>query len=62
MRIEIICTGDEVLTGAIVNTNFSHISQRLGDVGLAVQWGPRSGTIGTPCCRRSGLRGSVSMW
>ena len=43
MRIEIICTGDEVLTGAIVNTNFSHISQRLGDVGLAVQWGTTVG-------------------
>jgi len=25
MRIEIICTGDEVLTGKIVNTNFSYM-------------------------------------
>src|SRR6185437_7026308 len=39
MRIEIICTGDEVLTGKIVNTNFSYISQKLEDVGLSVQWG-----------------------
>jgi competence/damage-inducible protein CinA-like protein len=38
MRIEVICTGDEVLTGKIVNTNFSYITQRLEDVGLAVQW------------------------
>src|ERR687892_1744541 len=38
MRIEIICTGDEVLTGKIVNTNFSYMSQRLEDVGLAVTW------------------------
>src|SRR5437867_9506066 len=38
MRIEVICTGDEVLTGKIVNTNFSYISQKLEDVGLAVQW------------------------
>lgn len=38
MRIEIICTGDEVLTGKIVNTNFSYISQKLEDVGLSVQW------------------------
>src|SRR5215510_8529342 len=38
MRIEIICTGDEVLTGKIVNTNFSYMSQKLEDVGLAVQW------------------------
>ncbi|MBV9522376.1 MAG: CinA family nicotinamide mononucleotide deamidase-related protein [Alphaproteobacteria bacterium] len=36
MRIEIICTGDEVLTGKIVNTNFSTMSQRLEDVGLTV--------------------------
>jgi nicotinamide-nucleotide amidase len=38
MRIEIICTGDEVLTGKIVNTNFSYISQKLEDVGLSVSW------------------------
>src|SRR5881296_2213979 len=38
MRIEIICTGDEVLTGKIVNTNFSYVSQKLEDVGLSVQW------------------------
>src|SRR3954466_3333338 len=38
MRIEVICTGDEVLTGKIVNTNFSHISQRLEDFGLSVTW------------------------
>jgi nicotinamide-nucleotide amidase len=38
MRIEIICTGDEVLTGEIVNTNFSYMSQRLADFGLSVRW------------------------
>src|SRR6266511_2901756 len=38
MRIEIICMGDEVLTGKIVNTNFSYITQKLEDVGLSVQW------------------------
>jgi nicotinamide-nucleotide amidase len=38
MRIEIICTGDEVLTGKIVNTNFGYMSQKLEDVGLSVQW------------------------
>src|SRR6266481_3861667 len=38
MRIEIICTGDEVLTGKIVNTNFGYMSQKLEDVGLAVHW------------------------
>ena len=36
MRIEIICTGDEVLTGKIVNSNFSYMSQKLEDVGLSV--------------------------
>ena len=43
MRIEIICTGDEVLTGQTVNTNFSYISQKLGDVGLQVLWGTTVG-------------------
>jgi nicotinamide-nucleotide amidase len=38
MRIEVICTGDEVLTGKIVNTNFAYISQKLEDVGLSVCW------------------------
>ena len=38
MRIEVICTGDEVLTGKIVNTNFSYVSQKLEDVGLSVRW------------------------
>jgi len=38
MRIEVICTGDEVLTGKTVNTNFTYITQKLEDVGLAVRW------------------------
>ena len=38
MRIEVICTGDEVLTGKIVNTNFSYISQKLEDFGLTLSW------------------------
>ncbi|NND49721.1 MAG: CinA family nicotinamide mononucleotide deamidase-related protein [Rhizobiales bacterium] len=43
MRIELICTGDEVLSGKIVNTNFSHISRRLDEVGLDVIWGTTVG-------------------
>src|SRR5918999_3128100 len=43
MQIEILCTGDEVLTGKIVNTNFSYISQRLEDFGLSVYWGTTVG-------------------
>ena len=43
MRLEIICTGDEVLTGKIVNSNFSWISQRLEDFGLSVVWGTTVG-------------------
>jgi nicotinamide-nucleotide amidase len=43
MHIEIICTGDEVLTGKIVNSNFSHIAQKLEDVGLDVSWGTTIG-------------------
>src|ERR1700756_2329133 len=43
MRIEIICTGDEVLTGKIVNTNFSYLTQKLEDFGLSVSWGTTVG-------------------
>jgi nicotinamide-nucleotide amidase len=43
MLIEIICTGDEVLTGKIVNTNFSYVAQKLEDVGLSVRWGTTVG-------------------
>ena len=43
MQIEIICTGDEVLTGKIVNSNFSYMSQRLEDFGLSVRWGTTVG-------------------
>jgi nicotinamide-nucleotide amidase len=43
VRIEIICTGDEVLTGKIVNTNFSYMTQKLEDVGLSVVWGTTVG-------------------
>jgi nicotinamide-nucleotide amidase len=43
MRIEIICTGDEVLTGKIINTNFAYMSQKLEDVGLSVH---RETTVG----------------
>jgi nicotinamide-nucleotide amidase len=43
MLIEVICTGDEVLTGKIVNTNFSYMAQKLEDVGLSVRWGTTIG-------------------
>ncbi len=36
MRIEVICTGDEVLTGKTVNTNFSRLSRRLTELGMPV--------------------------
>ena len=43
MLIEVICTGDEVLTGKIVNTNFGYIAQKLEDVGLSLRWGTTVG-------------------
>ena len=43
MRIEILCTGDEILTGKTVNTNYSHMAQRLEEVGLSVLWGTTVG-------------------
>lgn len=38
MRIEIICTGDEVLSGKIINSNFSYLSRTLSDYGFEVRW------------------------
>src|ERR1700683_4520920 len=43
MQIEVICTGHEVLTGKIVNSNFSYMAQKLEDVGLSVRWGTTVG-------------------
>ena len=43
MRVEILCTGDEILTGKTVNTNYSHMARRLGDVGLTMHWGTTVG-------------------
>ena len=39
MQIEIICTGDEILSGKIINSNFSYMSRKLEEVGLSVVWG-----------------------
>jgi nicotinamide-nucleotide amidase len=39
MQVEVICTGDEVLSGKIVNTNYNTIVQKLEDVGIGVRWG-----------------------
>jgi nicotinamide-nucleotide amidase len=43
MRVEILCTGDEILTGKTINTNYSHMARRLGDMGLTVHWGTTVG-------------------
>src|SRR4028119_1699353 len=43
MHVEILCTGDEILTGKTINTNHSHIAQRLGEAGLEVCWGTTVG-------------------
>ena len=65
MQIEIICTGDEVLTGKIVNSNFSYISQKLEDFGLSVRWGT---TVGDDretllaAFRQAGGRAGSSCW
>ena len=39
MKIEILCTGDEILTGKTVNTNFSYMAQRLTENALDITWG-----------------------
>ncbi len=43
MKIEILCTGDEILTGKTVNTNFSYMAQRLTEAGLQVHRGTTVG-------------------
>jgi nicotinamide-nucleotide amidase len=43
MRIEILCTGDEILTGKTINSNYSHIARRLEEVGLTAYWGTTVG-------------------
>ena len=43
MQIEILCTGDEVLSGKTINTNYSHMARRLQEVGLDVVWGTTVG-------------------
>jgi nicotinamide-nucleotide amidase len=43
VRVEILCTGDEILTGKTINTNYSHMARRLGEVGLDVIWGTTVG-------------------
>lgn len=39
MEIEIICTGDEILTGKTINSNFTWMTQKLEDYGLSVMRG-----------------------
>ena len=43
MKIEILCTGDEILTGKTINTNYGFIARRLVEHGFAVNWGTTVG-------------------
>ncbi len=43
MKIEILCTGDEILSGKTVNTNFSFIARRLVDTAFTPLWGTTVG-------------------
>ena len=43
--IEILCTGDEVLSGKIVNANFAYLAQKLEDHGFAVRYGTVVGDV-----------------
>jgi nicotinamide-nucleotide amidase len=43
MRVEILCTGDEILTGKTINTNYGHMARRLGEAGMTVHWGTTVG-------------------
>jgi nicotinamide-nucleotide amidase len=39
MKIEILCTGDEILSGKTTNTNYSFMARRLTENGFVVYWG-----------------------
>ncbi len=43
MRIEILCTGDEILSGKTINTNYGHMARRLFEEDLGVVWGTMVG-------------------
>jgi nicotinamide-nucleotide amidase len=43
MKVEILCTGDEVLSGKIINSNFAFMSSKLEEVGISVIWGTTVG-------------------
>jgi len=43
MKIEILCTGDEILTGKTINSNYSYMAQRLTEAGLQVNHGTTVG-------------------
>ncbi len=43
MNVEILCTGDEILTGKTTNTNYSYIAQRLTENGITVVHGTSVG-------------------
>ena len=43
MKIEILCTGDEILSGKTINTNYGFIARRLVEHGFAVHWGTTVG-------------------
>ncbi len=43
MKIEILCTGDEILSGKTINTNHSYIARRLVENGFNAYWGTTVG-------------------
>ena len=43
MKVEILCTGDEVLSGKVINSNYSFMSSKLEEVGITVIWGTTVG-------------------
>ena len=43
MKIELLCTGDEILSGKTVNTNYSYLARKLQDHGFNATWGTTVG-------------------
>ena len=39
MKVGVICIGDELLKGAVINTNLAYMGQRLLEIGIMPELG-----------------------
>jgi nicotinamide-nucleotide amidase len=58
MLSEILATGDEILTGAVIDSNSAHIAQKLGEAGIEVL---RHGCVGDDVAALSSILKEISV-